>query len=151
MTHSDEALRKGIIAELVAQQHWLGEGHHILTPITNDTKFDFVAYKDGDFVRVQVKCAILSRYKSGCPSLWRARNKRGQNADYELDDYDVLHVVRVLDNTQWVIPHAVVEGMQAVTLCREDGKDLRSNTKTPAMGPYKVTNEKKGKTWNETH
>lgn len=138
MAYNDEALQKGIISELAALQHWVGEGYQILTPYTHESKFDFVAYKDNTFTKVQVKTAQLAIYKTGNCAIWRARNKRGQNAFYELEDYDILHVHRPTDGACWLIPHERIVGIESVTLERDDGQPLRSNSNFQDMEQYKV-------------
>lgn len=138
MAYNDEALQKGIMSELAAMQYWVSEGYQVLSPYTHESKFDFVVYKDNKFTKVQVKTAILATYRDSECAIWRARNKRGQNGSYELQDYDVLHVCRQTDGKHWVIPHSRIQGIESITLEREDGQPLRSNSNFTDMHTYVV-------------
>lgn len=46
---------KGDLGVLKAQADLCSKGYLILTPLSEHTPFDLVAYKDGDFIRIQVK------------------------------------------------------------------------------------------------
>jgi hypothetical protein len=141
MGYNQEAIRKGNRNELLAQAHWLSKGYNILQPFGHDSHYDFVAENGEEFVKVQVKTAILTTYTNGCPSLWRARNKRGQNGKYPPNAYDILHVVEAStpEHRHWCIPESDVFGIETVTVAREDGEPLRSNTKVPNLDRYLET------------
>lgn len=137
MGYNPQAIRKGNRAELLAQSYWLSEGYDILLPYGHDSHYDFVATNGSAFLRIQVKSAILVTYKEGNPSLWRVRNKRGKNGKYPEKAYDYLHAVRGEDHTHWVIPESVVRNIEAITLERDDGQPLRSNSTFGFMKDYK--------------
>ncbi|WP_353847378.1 group I intron-associated PD-(D/E)XK endonuclease [Pseudomonas sp.] len=45
--------------ELLGYTHYSSQGFTILTALVRNDGYDFVAEKDGDFIRVNVKCAGL--------------------------------------------------------------------------------------------
>ena len=59
MHHTKE---KGDLGVLKAQVDMFEQGFSILMPLTEHAPFDLVAYKDGDFHRVQVKYRKVDRY-----------------------------------------------------------------------------------------
>ena len=54
--------RKGDLGVLKAQVDLFEQGFTILAPMTEHAPFDLVAYKDGEFRRVQVKYRKLDRH-----------------------------------------------------------------------------------------
>ena len=53
---------KGDLGVLKAQVDLLEQGYAVLLPLTEHCPFDLVAYKDGEFRRVQVKYRSVSRF-----------------------------------------------------------------------------------------
>jgi hypothetical protein len=68
---------KGDLGVLKAQADLCEQGFVILVPMTEHAPFDLVAYKDGVFKRVQVKCRTIDKTGAICVhfrSSWADRN-----------------------------------------------------------------------------
>ena len=68
-------------------------GYIVLNPVTEYSPFDFVAYKDGEFYRIQVKYRTM---KKGCVEVkfrtsWADRNGT-HTKYYNLNDIDIFAV-----------------------------------------------------------
>ena len=59
MHHTKE---KGDLGVLKAQVDLFEQGYMILSPLTEHAPFDLVAYKDGNFHRIQIKYRKLDQY-----------------------------------------------------------------------------------------
>jgi hypothetical protein len=62
MTIEHHAKQKGDLGVLKAQVDLFEQGFTILAPLTEHSPFDLVAYRDGEFRRVQVKYRKLDRH-----------------------------------------------------------------------------------------
>ena len=61
MTIEHHTKQKGDLGVLKAQVDLFEQGFAILVPLTEHSPFDLVAYKDGDFRRIQVKFRKLDK------------------------------------------------------------------------------------------
>ena len=59
---SHHTKQKGDLGVLKAQVDLFEQGFTVLVPLTEHAPFDLVAYKDGEFKRVQVKYRRLDKY-----------------------------------------------------------------------------------------
>lgn len=66
-------------AELYGQAYYAEKGFHILTPQVRLADYDFVAEKDGKFLRVNVKVAGLHH------GSWQISSARTLNRERQLD------------------------------------------------------------------
>ena len=62
MTIEHHTKQKGDLGVLKAQVDLFEQGFTILAPLTEHSPFDLVAYRDGEFLRVQVKYRKLDRH-----------------------------------------------------------------------------------------
>jgi hypothetical protein len=62
MTTEHHTKQKGDLGVLKAQVDLFEQGFTILAPLTEHSPFDLVAYRDGEFRRVQVKYRKLDRH-----------------------------------------------------------------------------------------
>ena len=62
MSKSHHTKDKGDLGVLKAQIDLFEQGYTILVPLTEHGPFDVVAYKDGEFRRIQVKYRSVDRY-----------------------------------------------------------------------------------------
>lgn len=84
---------KGDLGNLKAQVRFAEEGWMVLNPNTEHAPFDFVAYKDKAFVRVQVKYKKV--VKGSIPVCFRTcwSDKNGTHIKhYDLSEIDVMAI-----------------------------------------------------------
>ena len=84
---------KGDLGVLKAQLDLYEKGYLILTPHTEHSPFDLVAYKDRNFLRVQVKYRASRNGKIAVPFMtcWTDRNGT-HTQDYDKNEVDVMCV-----------------------------------------------------------
>ena len=82
---------KGDLGVLKAQLDLYEKGYLILTPHTEHSAFDLVAYKDGNFLRVQVKYRTSRDGKIEVPFRTCWTDKNGTHTqDYDKNEIDVM-------------------------------------------------------------
>ena len=112
----------GQSAELYAAARISEKGYNILWPTITQIPYDFVAEKDGKFIRVQVKKATSS--KAGNFRYTQFRMTRGRTKQYNQRTVDIVAATDMRD--VWVIPIVECQDMTSVCL----GSD------NPAYKPY---------------
>lgn len=121
--------KSGAIAELKAAQYFLSKDYEIFFP-TTQSSVDFIARKNKELIRVQVKSAYLVTMPSGKSYLRiMNRRKRGTGIDTTCtdDDYDVL--VGVYGDRLWVFHIDVVSKLREITLEKNyEERKLRRDT-----------------------
>ena len=139
MGHSPSAIQKGDLSEAIAKVLFINEGYTILTADTHETHWDLVITRGSEFIRVQVKSCVESKFEKGKGNtLVRIRNKRGQNNSYLEEDYDLLIGVWKEGGKAFLFDSRNVNSKdmgETITVARLDGKPL---TRTKAPVPKKV-------------
>lgn len=124
MARNPLALRKGMSAEYLAKAHFSKEGYLIITPDCHETNYDFLAIRNEEKVRVQVKSVIeIVPF-----NIARIRNKHGaNNTSYKVDDYDVLAGVWVERNKIYLFESDMINETvygESITVAKLDGSKL---------------------------
>ena len=84
---------KGDLGVLKAQLDLYENGYLILTPHTEHAPFDLVGYKDGKFLRIQVKYRTAKNDKIEVPFRTCWADKNGTHTqDYDKNEIDVMCV-----------------------------------------------------------
>ena len=84
---------KGDLGVLKAQLDLYEKGYLILTPHTEHSPFDIVGYKDGKFLRIQVKYRTAKNDKIEVPFRTCWADKNGTHTqDYDKNEIDVMCV-----------------------------------------------------------
>jgi len=84
---------KGDLGVLKAQLDLYEKGYLILTPHTEHAPFDLVGYKDGKFLRIQVKYRTAKNDKIEVPFRTCWADKNGTHTqDYDKNEIDVMCV-----------------------------------------------------------
>jgi hypothetical protein len=84
---------KGDLGVLKAQLDLYEKGYLILTPHTEHSPFDLVGYKDGKFLRIQVKYRTAKNDKIEVPFRTCWADKNGTHTqDYDKNEIDVMCV-----------------------------------------------------------
>jgi len=84
---------KGDLGVLKAQLDLYEKGYLILTPHTEHSPFDIVGYKDGKFLRIQVKYRTAKNDKIEVPFRTCWTDKNGTHTqDYDKNEIDVMCV-----------------------------------------------------------
>ena len=63
------------VAELLGYAYYAERGYRVLAPLVRNDGYDFVAEKDGNFIRVNVKVAGLK--DRSCPDSWAISQASG--------------------------------------------------------------------------
>jgi hypothetical protein len=97
---------KGDLGVLKAQVNLYEQGYTILLPLTEHAPFDLVAYKDGQFYRIQVKYRSLSKdgtLEVKLQSYWH--NHDGiQRKKQNIDNIDIVCVFCPDTNQCYYVP-----------------------------------------------
>ena len=90
--------------ELRAQAWYLRRGYHVYIPVVQQGCIDFIAHKDGEYVRVEVKTASHTVQNTGSRQFGCciASSKRKFELLKENDMFDILFVVHEEDC--WALP-----------------------------------------------
>ena len=84
---------KGDLGVLKAQLDLYEKGYLILTPHTEHSPFDLVGYKNGKFLRIQVKYRIAKNDKIEVPFRTCWADKNGTHTqDYDKNEIDLMCV-----------------------------------------------------------
>jgi len=84
---------KGDLGVLKAQLDLYEKGYLILTPHTEHSPFDLVGYKDGNFLRIQVKYRTAKNDKIEVPFSTCWADKNGTHIqEYDKNEIDVMCV-----------------------------------------------------------
>lgn len=114
----DIAHQNGSVAELTAATFMVKRGYDVYFPITINPKADFIATKDDETLKVQVKKASWSR--TGNFKYLQVRVIGKLKGDYQrvykLNDFDVLMVVDSDTDRIWYIPVEEVVGRTSLYL-----------------------------------
>jgi hypothetical protein len=117
----DDALskhRNGATGELKAAAYFSEQGYEIYSPWYGAGSIDFIAVKQQEIIRVQVKSAYWTRRPSGCEYLQvTIRKGAGGNQSYTKEDCDVIVVVH--ENKLWQFPVEAVIGKMTINLERK--------------------------------
>jgi hypothetical protein len=107
-------VEKGALAEAIAVKEMIKRGYDILTPNTHAVPFDFVAHKDGELVKVQVKGKVPVKGKLRDIKLIRNpfQNTKGTKVPrpYTSKDFDIMLVVDLDTEIVYTIPFDEFEG-----------------------------------------
>lgn len=105
----------GSAAELLVAARLVDKGYTVLWPLMTQSRYDIVIEKDGNFQRVQVKKATLS--KTGEFEYLQARlSTRNKNSrpKYEEGEFDLFAFTDM--NKIWIAPFGELEGYTSVCL-----------------------------------
>lgn len=84
---------KGDYGLLKVQCEYSKNGYIIMNPMTEHSPFDFVAYKDGQFQRVQVKYRTMTNGSIVLPFKTSWNDKNGTHIKfYDLNEIDVFAI-----------------------------------------------------------
>lgn len=110
------AHKSGSLAEMKAATYMIEEGYDVFFPITMNPKTDFVAIKDGEVIRVQVKKASWS--KSGNYNYLQCRLLGKDNGSsqrvYKMNDFDELIIIE--GSWVWRVPVKDIIGRTSLCL-----------------------------------
>lgn len=86
--------------------YYSSKGYEIFVPVDSG-RIDFIAHKDGELIKIQVKTAAKRRYKDTEYTVGILTSKRlGSTGCYELGEVDECFVVD--GSRAWRIPHKAV-------------------------------------------
>lgn len=111
-----DAHKTGAVNELKAQIYYTNIGYDVFTPIHNKTRADFVAVKDKEVLRVQVKTA---QYNG--PYIQSRLDVH--NVRYSSEDCDVIFFI--LEDRMWIAPIEEVAGMSSICLGKVDDPNYK--------------------------
>lgn len=112
-----DAHKTGALNELKAQLLYTERGYDVFTPIHNKTRADFIAVKDKEILRVQVKTA---QYNGDYIQARLDIN----DTRYTAEDCDVI--VFILNGRIWIAPIAEIYGLSSICLGKVDGLEYQS-------------------------
>ena len=95
---------KGAKSELLAQCYYLDRGYQVFTPVVQQGWVDFIVYKDGKTLRIQVKTATWTYSNKHCNHgyLQVRTNSTNKYQEELFNKYDILLIIK--DNKIWEIP-----------------------------------------------
>lgn len=132
--------RSGAIAELQAQMWYLKNGYDIFTPISPQSKCDFIAVSGKNSIKVQVKKASNNPTRFGTYLQVRLQGKATPFGvrEYTEEDFDELFITH--DVGMWRIPFEEVKDKKSFTFGKllEDSSVVTGNRSTVDTGKYKV-------------
>lgn len=111
-----------MISELVAATHYAKHGYEIYWPALTQSVCDFIAVKDSETLRVQVKTAYWFERESSRKYLQATLRKgSGGNKTYTKEHCDVIVIVS--GDQLWIIPIEVAQNLKTVVVSR--GQEIR--------------------------
>lgn len=94
---------KGILTELRCQQDFIREGILVSQPITQDSKYDYIADIDNKLIRIQCKSSTMSADNSYISMKTRSTNIRsGKDTFYSKEDIDYFYTC--YEDKSYLIP-----------------------------------------------
>ncbi|MFT4413236.1 group I intron-associated PD-(D/E)XK endonuclease [Fredinandcohnia humi] len=102
-----ENMQTGLLSELSVMNEYAKRGYSIYTPFTLE-RCDFIAEKNGRYVRVQVKSG--TNFNGGREVVGFSQKP------YTKEDTDIVVVFDQRENRHYYIPVEHVEGMKAIRL-----------------------------------
>lgn len=129
-----------MLAEITAQMYYIKEGYEIYTPIMPQSKCDFIASRDSETLKVQVKKATENPTKSGTYLQIRLQGKPTDFSvrEYTKDDFDELLVVHSVG--LWRFPVDLVLDKKSFTFGKllEDGSVVTGSRASIKTEDFKV-------------
>ncbi len=129
-----------MLAELTAQVYYIEEGYEIYTPIMPQSKCDFIASKNSETIKVQVKKASENPTKHGTYLQIRLQGKPTDFSvrEYTRDDFDELIVVH--DTGLWRFPVDLVLDKKSFTFGKllEDGSVVTGSRASIKTEDFKI-------------
>ena len=113
-THHMNTKDFGTLGEIKAMAYYAELGYEILVPMGDRRKYDFVIEKDGELIRVQVKCTTVKEV-----DLRTTGGRKVKTAKkYVEGDFDELCVVKIIDGVTsfFVFDGAEMAGRRSVTV-----------------------------------
>ena len=86
-------LRTGDLSEIAVMKDLMEKGFQVCIPYGHDWRFDLVAYKDGEFLRIQVKTALSDSKGNDDRFVIRAFSLdvlTGKTKKYTVDEVDYI-------------------------------------------------------------
>lgn len=114
--------QSGFVSELVVATSYAKNGYEVYWPGFTQSSIDFIAVKNREMIRVQVKTAYWMTRHSGATYL-QATVRKGcsGNDSYTIDDCDVICIT---DGERiWCIPIEVASTLQTVVV--DKGQQIR--------------------------
>lgn len=120
LVKSDPSKKKGVIGITRAILEYSKNGYTVLMPLVDANKYDFVAEKDGKFIRVQVKttCRKTVYGDKGYIVLVEGRGSSRNSYNttpFNKNDYDRLFILTEKGDC-WDIPTDAITGKLEVTV-----------------------------------
>lgn len=109
--------KSGAIAELKAAQYFIEHDYEIFFPMSMHSIIDFIALKDNNAIRVQVKSAYYMKRSTGASYIQVTTRRNSSiygHQCYKKDDYDLLVVL--YENRLWIFPCEDVYNFQSIVL-----------------------------------
>lgn len=132
--------RIGALAELRAQMYYVENGYEVFTPMSPQSKCDFIVTKGGEVIKVQVKKATDNPTKFGTYLQVRLQGKPTPYGvrEYTKDDFDELFITHSAG--LWKIPAGLVLGKKSLTFGKllEDGSVVSGNKASLKTEDFKV-------------
>lgn len=132
--------RTGALAELRAQMYYVENGYEVFTPMSPQSKCDFIVTKGSEVIKVQVKKATDNPTRFGTYLQIRLQGKPTPYGVrmYTKDDFDELLVVH--ESGMWRIPSELVLDKKSFTFGKllEDGSVISGNRASLKTEDYKV-------------
>jgi len=107
----------GYISEQQVALYYAKQGYIIYWPNHSQSSCDFIACKDQEVIRVQVKSAYWIKRETGREYLQTTvRKGSGRNDSYTIEHCDV--VAAYGDNRLWIIPIEAIGKLQSLVLAK---------------------------------
>ena len=117
------AYRQGMVAEYAFMSKIMSKGFDILTPVSPDAKYDTILYKNGRYIKIQVKSTTLianSKYSAGIAYGTKTKDQ------YSSDDVDFFAIYLVPEEVWYIIPHYATNNRKRLKLSADGSCKLGS-------------------------
>lgn len=128
MNKQIEKHKNGIVAELLAEAYFVGQGYTVSRPISKFSEYDLIV-DNGTLKRVQVKSIYWDKSKNRhMLSLVTSHirgNGRRTNKKYTMSSFDVLCAIESKSRATYLIPIKDIVGMRSMTIYLNDNEKYR--------------------------
>lgn len=129
--------KTGYISEQIAALHFAERDYIIYWPNHSQSSCDFIACKDEEIIRVQVKSAYWSKNKNNKQYLiCTVRKGHGQSSNYSRKECDMIFIV--FENRKWIIPIKELSNEHGITLDRKQPKERNWKSSNKDWSLYEV-------------
>lgn len=117
----NDTKQKGLVTELQCETYFVKLGYTVLTPLGEDSRYDFVIDVDGKFLRIQVKtCKVLDDKFSFYATSTRVNSKGVIKKFYDKTQID--YFATFCNEVCYLIPVEMCKVMRTFTMDEEKSK-----------------------------